>query len=248
VALGKPQSTVGRWESAVRQPSLETLRASLQAMGLELAVGIARRDNSYHALIARRLELTPQERLAASDTGESGADSVAVLAALAGGAARFIVIGAVAAALHGSPLHVGSRGVEIVPAEDEESTAALHVALRGLGAHMLAVDDTYRGLADLVQWELPRGGAVTIVQTPADTRGYDDLRRTCQRMRIGELLVDVASVRDLARIAEASPRAEDRVGIVALRAIDDVVDRRAAGALDQRSAQEIIASWQRQTA
>lgn len=61
---GRPQSTIARWESGRVKPSLESLRETIRACGLELGLTIANFDDSYVAFIERNLAVPPRERLA----------------------------------------------------------------------------------------------------------------------------------------------------------------------------------------
>jgi transcriptional regulator with XRE-family HTH domain len=61
--VGKPQSSIARWESGDVKPSLETLRELIRACGLELTFAIANYDDSYIPYIREALRRTPQERL-----------------------------------------------------------------------------------------------------------------------------------------------------------------------------------------
>jgi transcriptional regulator with XRE-family HTH domain len=60
---GRPQSTIARWESGRVEPSLESLRETIRACGLELGFTIANYDDSYLPHIERNLALAPAERL-----------------------------------------------------------------------------------------------------------------------------------------------------------------------------------------
>jgi hypothetical protein len=60
----------------------------------------------------------------------------------------------------------------------------------------------------------------------------------------GKVSALVASLVDLIRIAEASPRLGDRADIVALRTTLERIRAKPASA-EARTPQEIIASWQR---
>jgi transcriptional regulator with XRE-family HTH domain len=62
--LGKPQSTIARWESGAVRPSFETLREAIRACGLELDYHLVNYDDSYLAHINRQLDLSPAERVA----------------------------------------------------------------------------------------------------------------------------------------------------------------------------------------
>ena len=95
--LGRPQSTIARWETGQQHPPLESIIETLHACGLELTVGIARYDDSYQAQIARQLRLDPAERVRRMTPAwaTEGFDPIGTLAELAR-QARFIVIGDVA--------------------------------------------------------------------------------------------------------------------------------------------------------
>jgi transcriptional regulator with XRE-family HTH domain len=61
--VGKPQSSIARWESGDVKPSLETLRELIRACGLELTFAIYNFDDSYVPQIHDALRWTPQQRL-----------------------------------------------------------------------------------------------------------------------------------------------------------------------------------------
>jgi transcriptional regulator with XRE-family HTH domain len=61
--VGRPQSSIARWERGAVTPSFETLRELIRACGLELTFRFANYDDSYVAHVERYLQLTPKERL-----------------------------------------------------------------------------------------------------------------------------------------------------------------------------------------
>jgi transcriptional regulator with XRE-family HTH domain len=61
--VGRPQSSIARWERGAVKPSFETLRELIRACGLELTFRFANHDDSYLRHIERSLELTPKERV-----------------------------------------------------------------------------------------------------------------------------------------------------------------------------------------
>jgi transcriptional regulator with XRE-family HTH domain len=61
--VGKPQSSIARWERGEVKPSLETLRELIRACGLELTFRLANYDDSYVPFIERYLDIPPGERL-----------------------------------------------------------------------------------------------------------------------------------------------------------------------------------------
>src|ERR1700678_2744048 len=106
--LGRPQSTIARWETGRQHPPLESVIEALHACNLELTVGIARYDDSYQSLIAQQLLLDPVDRVTdlAPSWAAQGFDPIGILNELAG-QARFVVIGNVAGAFHGWPIMLG---------------------------------------------------------------------------------------------------------------------------------------------
>jgi transcriptional regulator with XRE-family HTH domain len=209
--LGRPQSTIARWGTGQQHPPLESVIEALRACGLELTVGIARYDDSYDAQIARQLRLDPTERVRRLTPAwaTEGFDPIAALAELAG-QARFVVIGDVAAALHGSPVMLGARTLHVVPAE---------TALRRIEqtARRLDAQPSAEGTAQTQRWTLPTGGELRVTPLPPGTRGYRDLARDAETMQIApSTSVRVASLLDLIRIAEASPDAGARASVPAL--------------------------------
>lgn len=215
--IRRPQSTVARWEAQRRTPSLEVLREVADACGLELTVRFAKADNSYDWFIARQLELPPAERLA---TMSAGYDVLPLLRALHARQARCVLIGEVAAVLQGCPLTLDRRTSAIVPGGDAVSEHALAAALQGLGAVRGDIDDRFCGLHAVEPWTLPDASTVEVVHRPAGTHGYADLCRDARAVALlPDLQVTVASVADLARIADASPRPVDRAWLAALRTL-----------------------------
>lgn len=211
--LGRPQSSVARWETGRRVPSLEVLRGVVAACGLELALGLAKADDSYDWPIDRQLALAPGERLEAM-LGGTGFDPLAVLRALADAEAAYVLIGEVAAALRGCPLTLDRRVLALVPG----GGATVDAALEHAGATRMSVEDEFGGVQTIAPWALADGSRVEVIGQPAGTHGYGDLRRDAGLLAAAPgLALPVASVADLARIAEASPRPVDRAWRPALR-------------------------------
>jgi transcriptional regulator with XRE-family HTH domain len=218
--LGRPQSTIARWETGRQHPPLESVVEALHACGLELTVGLARYDDSYNSQIARQLRLEPGERLKRMAPGwaAEGFDPVGILSELAG-QARFVVIGDVAGALHGWPILLGLRTLHIVPADT--TIPRVEQAARRLGAE--PAEDADRGAR---RWVLPTGAELQATLVPPGTRGYRDLARNAQTMQIAPgVSVRVASLIDLIRIAESSPDRDARMFVPALWATLEMQQR-----------------------
>ncbi|HEY2654118.1 MAG TPA: helix-turn-helix transcriptional regulator, partial [Solirubrobacteraceae bacterium] len=119
--LGRPQSSVGRWETGRRTPSLEVVREIVRACGLDLTYGLARADDSYDWLIDQQLALSPSERLARMHAGTSF-DPISVLDGLKSATVEFVLIGEVAAALRGCPISLDRNVVSVVAREDRDGS------------------------------------------------------------------------------------------------------------------------------
>jgi transcriptional regulator with XRE-family HTH domain len=61
--VGRPQSSIARWERGAVTPSFETLQELIRACGFELMFRLANYDESYVPDIERYLELSPKERV-----------------------------------------------------------------------------------------------------------------------------------------------------------------------------------------
>ena len=221
--VGRHQTQIARWERGAVEPSLETLRRLVDACDLELTLGLAAKDDSYSSDATERLGLSPAARLVravsaanavrslrpATDRvrGSARFDPLRVLEQLEAGGVEFILVGALAAVLRGSPLLPVHATLMVVP-EADESFARLETVLEGIGATRAATG----------RWLCPNS-EIAVEQCPPGTTGYGDLRRDATRLEVARgLSVVTASLLDLVRIAEASPDPERHGQVVALRA------------------------------
>ena len=207
--LGRTQSTIARWESGYQHPPFESVVEALHACGLELTVGMARYDDSYVSLIQRQLLLDPVERVRRLARRTAGFDPVEMLSELAADS-RFVVIGRVAGAFNGWPVMLGTPVLQLVVAED--SSARLEQDARRLGA-----EHAGEGEDGAQRWLFASGAELQVSIVPPGTRGYRDLVRDAQSIPITPgVSVQVASLIDLIRIAEASTGPDGRVFVPAL--------------------------------
>ena len=127
--------------------------------------------------------------------------------------------------MHGCPLGLDRQllAVTLGSADTERIVAALG----SLGAVPQPGGDEFHGLHAVESWALPNGGTIELVATPAGTYGFSDLRRDVRLFDLGPGLttVPVASVADLVRIADASPRPVDRAWRSALRTLAERTGR-----------------------
>jgi hypothetical protein len=148
---------------------------------------------------------------------------------------RYVLIGAVAAIAHGYPLT--THDLDVTPARDPENLARLTDALRELGVRLRSsrgermefpLDAEF--LAKSTTWTLETRDGVLfdLIFEPAGTAGYADLVQDAITLDLGEgLVVQVASLRDLIRMKQASGRPKDLAQIPALEATLEAQRRRA---------------------
>ena len=153
---------------------------------------------------------------------------------------RYVLIGGVAAVLHGSP-HV-TTDVDVVPQDGRENLERLSAALREVHARIrvagepdgVPFDHSAESLSRVRVWNLVTDhGDLDLTFVPSGTRGYDDLVRDARSMTIGGVAVPVASLADVIRSKEAAGRARDRAVLPGLR---ELLSRRQREA--RREAQE----------
>lgn len=207
--LGRTQSTIARWESGYQHPPLESVVEALHACGLELTVGMARYDDSYDTLIAGQLLMEPVDRVTRLARRTAAFDPIGMLRELSKDA-RFVVIGRVAGAFNGWPVTLGTPVLHVVPAET--SAGAIEQAARRLGGERAGEGEDHAQ-----RWVFPTGAELQVSMAPRGTHGYSDLARDATSVAIApEVSVQVASLIDLIRIAEASTGPDGRTFVPAL--------------------------------
>jgi transcriptional regulator with XRE-family HTH domain len=218
--LGVPQSTVARWEAGAHEPSVATVERALLACGLALTVGITNADDSYLHQIAEQLALPPSERVERL-AGRLAIAPADIAAALAAEEVRYVLAGEVAGAAHGWPITLDSGEFLLVPDDDAENLEAVDHAAAALGARGRESDDPFGGFDARRRWPLPGGQKLVMTVRPAGARGYRDLLRAAVPVTLSSASVLVASLRDLIRLADASPRERERAFTPALWATLD---------------------------
>lgn len=156
-------------------------------------------------------------------------DPLRLLRELNEGGVRYIVIGAFAGRVLGSPTL--TRDLDICHSRDRDNLAALAAVLRGLKAHLrgaepnlpfqldarsLAAGDSFTFSTD--------AGDLDVLGTPAGTSGYDDLLRTADRIDLDGLAVLVTGIDDLMRMKRAAGRPKDLIELEVLAALRDEID------------------------
>jgi hypothetical protein len=136
----------------------------------------------------------------------------------------FVLIGGVAARLHGSPSLTGD--VDVCYDRRRENLERLAEALKELQARLRGVDEDLPFRLDA--GTLAAGsnftfvtvaGALDVLGEPAGTRGYDELVANAERMDVGGVEVLVADLDDLIRMKLAAGRPKDRVEVEILGAL-----------------------------
>jgi predicted nucleotidyltransferase len=159
-----------------------------------------------------------------------------ILAALDRHAVRYVLIGGLAAILHGAP-HI-TTDVDIVPEEALRNLERLSAVLRELNAR-IRVSGEEEGVpfghdAESLQrvriWNLVTDlGNLDITFVPSGTQGYEDLRRDVVSMRVRGIDVPVASLADVIRSKEAAGRDRDRAVLPTLRRMLDRAEPQEEG-------------------
>jgi hypothetical protein len=139
---------------------------------------------------------------------------------------RYVVIGGVAAILHGAA-HV-TTDVDVVPQDARDNLERLSDALKEIHARIrvsgepdgVPFDHSAESLARVRIWNLQTDiGDLDVTFEPSGTHGYDDLKRDAIVMRLRSGNVPVASLADVIRSKEAADRPRDRAVLPGLRAL-----------------------------
>jgi hypothetical protein len=163
-------------------------------------------------------------------SGQAPFDPLRIFRALNEGGVRYVVIGAFAGRLLGSPTL--TRDLDICHARDATNLRALAAALRELHARLRGVDRDVpfrldeRSLAAGDSFTFSTdAGDLDLIATPAGTDGYADLARTADPTDLDGLTVLVPSIDDLIRMKRAAGRPKDLIEVEVLGALRDELDR-----------------------
>jgi hypothetical protein len=155
-----------------------------------------------------------------------------MLSALAEKEVRFVLIGGMAAVLHGD---VGvTVDLDVVPEREAANLKRLAQALRTLGARIrtegepegLAFDCSAQFFGNLSPDSIvnmtTEAGDLDVTFCPSGTQGFPDLRRDAVEIEAAERLhILVASLADVIRSKEAAGREKDRLAVPRLRRLLD---------------------------
>ena len=158
-----------------------------------------------------------------------------IFACLARNHVQYVVIGGLAAVLHGSPL--ATFDVDVCPARDSDNLERLAQALREMDARIRTADVPgglgfgcdAAFLAGVALLNLvTRFGDLDLSFTPSGTEGYPDLERRAQHMKIHDLEIPVAALDDVIRSKEAANREKDRLALPLLRRLREEIAKRSS--------------------
>ena len=160
---------------------------------------------------------------------EGDFDPDRILHALSDAEVRYILIGGMAAILH------GDAGVtidlDIAPAFDPDNLERLATALRSLGARIraegspegLPFDCSGMFLRNLGQDAMlnltTQAGDIDVAFTPTGTQGFRDLKRDAVSIDAGGIKILVSSLADIIRSKAAADREKDRRALPRLRSL-----------------------------
>lgn len=139
---------------------------------------------------------------------------------------RFVLIGALAARLHGFPRLTADA--DITPADDPANLKQLAKALTELHARVytesvpegLVFDCSAATLSRAAMWNLVTdAGRIDIAFKPAGTEGFSDLSMRAEKFKAYGVIFLAASVDDIIRSKEAAGRPKDREDVAILRAM-----------------------------
>lgn len=158
-------------------------------------------------------------------------DPAAIIATLDRHGVRYVIIGGVAARLHGSPTL--TEDVDVTPERTDENLARLATALEELDARRAAPDapDGLRIPLDSETFSSPvmsfvtSAGVVDVVLEVLGVGGHARLDRDAVPFEVHGIRIRVASLDDIIRSKEAASRPKDRAHLETLRVLREELDR-----------------------
>jgi len=153
-------------------------------------------------------------------------DPLAALRALRDADVEFVLIGGVAARLHGSPSL--TRDVDICYSRDRDNVERLAAALGSLHARLRGVDDDVPFILDAATLLAGANftfttdvGDVDVLALPAGVEGYAELAEHAEVVDLDGTSILVTTLDDLIRMKRAAGRAKDRAEVEILAALRD---------------------------
>jgi transcriptional regulator with XRE-family HTH domain len=219
---GVPQPAVARIERGGAVPRVDTLDRLLGVCGAGLAVEARPGLAVDRAPIRDLLRMSPRGRL--WEVRGRGFRPERILRFLSGRRVDFVLVGDLAARLHGAPVEV--RAVEIAPSRDGLNPRRVGVAVKALSPRRLrrhpAVPIRTRGRQVLSTDH----GPLACLWSGRALPDYPTLRRAASTVDLEEHAVRVASLDDLIRLARGAGRPRDPERVEVLGATREEADRR----------------------
>lgn len=165
--------------------------------------------------------------------GDVRLDIAALLGALVRHDVRFVLVGGIAAVLHGSPLP--TEDVDVTPDRDPGNLERLAEALRDLGAQW-RVEGLAQGFPPVRPWSgadlegklslafVTPAGFLDVVLVHSDGARYEELEAAATRQQVYGLTVSVAALDAIRSAKQAASRPKDQR---ALPFLDELARRRS---------------------
>lgn len=160
-------------------------------------------------------------------------DPDALFACLDRHGVKYVLIGGLAAVLHGSPLP--TVDADICPARDPGNLDRLAAVLRELNARIRSADvadgvpfprdAVFLGSVELINL-VTTAGDLDIAFVPAGGFDYDGLVRRARTLRVRDVSITVAALEDVILSKEAANRPKDQRNLPVLRQLLDELRRR----------------------
>lgn len=151
-------------------------------------------------------------------------DATELLRRLTARGVDFVVIGGIAAVLHGSARI--TQDLDVCFATDDGNLLTLGRVLTDLGARLRGVAEDVPFVADAptlrrveVLTLVTELGALDVLARPSGAPGYERLRQRADRFELDTFTVLVASIDDLLAMKRAAGRPKDLADVVELEAI-----------------------------
>ncbi|HYF45203.1 MAG TPA: hypothetical protein VD926_03265 [Acidimicrobiales bacterium] len=159
-------------------------------------------------------------------------DPACIFAALSSAKVDYVLIGGLAAVLHGSTAM--TNDADIVPDPEGANLVRLSTALRELGARLRSATDPDgvpfdphpELLASVAILNMTtRCGDLDLTFAPSGTAGYGDLVQRAVPFKVGRRTVQVAALSDIIRSKEAAGRPKDHAVLPILYALEEEIGR-----------------------
>ena len=147
-----------------------------------------------------------------------------LLERLVAGDVDFVVIGGIAAVIHGSAMI--TRDLDVAYATDQANLERLGAVLVALGARLRGVTEEIPFVPDgrtlrrtRVLTLVTPDGQLDVLAEPDGSPGYELLRERALAADVGGIIVRIASIGDLIAMKKAAGRPKDLVAVEELEAI-----------------------------